>query len=245
MVASHILNRSFVKEILINEQLNILKSSSHRIEKWIENKKLSLKSVNSLISNLDHNKDGVIIKDILNKSTQIANFSSVYAGYKDRQTLSSGDFKAPQNYDPTLRPWYQNTIKTNEIYVTKPYKDVGLKTSVISICQSIKQDREIKGVLCGILSFNDIKNEILDLSLDDGGYLFLIDSNQNILLHPDESLELKKAKFDIENLDLTKTQNYETKNEIFTIKPLQNSKLILIAKTPKDEIYKKINLQHI
>ena len=245
MVASHILNRSFVKEILINEQLNILKSSSHRIEKWIENKKLSLKSVNSLISNLDHNKDGVIIKDILNKSTQIANFSSVYAGYKDKQTLSSGDFKAPPNYDPTLRPWYQNTLKTDEIYVTKPYKDVGLKTSVISICQSIKQDREIKGVLCGILSFNDIKNEILDLSLDDGGYLFLIDSNQNILLHPDESLELKKAKFDIENLDLTKTQNYETKNEIFTIKPLQNSKLILIAKTPKDEIYKKINLQFI
>lgn len=245
MVVSHMLNRSFVREILINEQLNILKSSSHRIEKWIENKKLSLKSVNSLISNLDHNKDEIIIKDILNKSTQIANFSSVYAGYKDKQTLSSGDFKAPPNYDPTLRPWYQNTIKTDEIYITKPYKDVGLKTSVISICQSIKQSKDIEGVLCGILSFNDIKNEILDLSLDDGGYLFLIDSNQNTLLHPNESLEHKKAKFDIENLDLAKTQNYETKNEIFTINPLQNSKLILIAKTPKDEIYKKINLQFI
>ncbi len=63
MVVSHMLNRSFVREILINEQLNILKSSSHRIEKWIENKKLSLKSVNSLISNLDHNKDEIIIKD--------------------------------------------------------------------------------------------------------------------------------------------------------------------------------------
>ena len=100
-------------------------------------------------------------------------------------------------------------------------------------------------MLCGILSFNDIKNEILDLSLGDGGYLFLMDNNQNILLHPNESLELRKAKFDIENLDLTKTQNYETLNEILTINPLQNSKLILIAKTPKDGIYKKINLQFI
>ena len=162
----------------------------------------------------------MIIKDILNKSTQIANFSSVYAGYKDKQTLSSGDFKAPPNYDPTLRPWYQNTLQTDEIYVTKPYKDVGLKTSVISICQSIKQGREIEGVLCGIFSFNYIKNEILDLSLGDGGYLFLMDSSQNILLHPNESLELRKAKFDIEILDLTKTQNYETTNEIFTINPL-------------------------
>ena len=151
MVVSHMLNRSFVRKILINEQLNILKSSSHRIEKWIENKKLSLKSVNSLISNLDHNKDEIIIKDILNKSTQIANFSSVYAGYKDKQTLSSGDFKALPNYNPTLRPWYQNTIKIDEIYITKPYKDVGLKTSVISICQSIKQGGGIEGVLCGII----------------------------------------------------------------------------------------------
>lgn len=143
--------------------------------------KLSLKSANSLISNLDHNKDEMIIKDILNKSTQIANFSSVYAGYKDKQTLSSGDFKAPPNYDPTLRPWYQNTLQTDEIYVTKPYKDVGLKTSVISIRQSIQQGREIEGVLCGILSFNDIKNEILDLGLGDGGYLFLMDSSQKHL----------------------------------------------------------------
>lgn len=245
MVGNHWLNRSFVKEILINEQLSILKSSSDRIEKWLENKKSSLKSINSLISKYDSEIGEQTIQDILEKSQNIAKFSSVYAGYENKITISSKIFNKPQNYDPTKRPWYINTIKEDKLYITKPYLDVGLQTHVISICQSIKDKDISKGVLCGILSFNDIKSEILDLRLEKNGYIFLMDYDFNILLHPDETLELKKAEFNIDDLNLTQTLNYETDSEILTFKPLPNSHLILVAKTLKKNIYTRINEQFI
>lgn len=244
MIGHYILNRSFAKEILINERLWILKSSGSRIEKWLENKKSSLEGINSLIYKFNPQTHEKIIKDIFEQSQIIANFASVYAGYESNITISSRKFNRPKNYTPTSRPWYKNTIKQDKIYITKPYLDVGLKTSVISICQSIKQDNILKGVLCGILSFNDIKNEILDLRLENG-FIFLMDENHNILLHSDDKLEQTKAKFNIPNLDIYNKQNYETDDEIIIFKPLENSKLILVAKTFKKNIYTKINKQFI
>ncbi|MGP1486062.1 MAG: sensor histidine kinase [Campylobacter sp.] len=245
MIGNHALNRSFVKEILINEQLNILKNSSYRIEKWIEDKKLNLKSIEVLISKLDPKQDESDIKNILIQSGYIAGFSSVYIGYTTGEIISSRYFKAPIDYDLSLRPWYVNTLATNDIYITNPYKDIGLKTSVISICQSVQEKQIVKGVLCGILSFSDIKNEILNLSLGDDGFLFLIDNNLNILLHPNDKLELSKTNLDAKYINANKIMHYETQEEIITINPLQNSKLILIAKTLKKDIYKKINLQFL
>ena len=244
MAGNYILNRSFVREILVREQLNILKSSSERIEKWLENKKTSLRAVKELISKYDSESDEQIITDILDKSQEIANFSSVYAGYENNITVSSRFFDKPQNYSPVLRPWYINTVKEDKTYITKPYLDAGLKVPVISICSSIKQGYTLKGVLCGVISFSDIKTEILDLRIENG-YLFLIDDSLNVLLHPVEGAELSKIKFNIENLDLNKTQNYETDDAIFTFRPLEGSKLVLVAKTLKKNVYDKINEQFI
>lgn len=42
MIGNYYLNRSFVKEVLTNEQLSILKNSSDKIQEWLENKKLVL-----------------------------------------------------------------------------------------------------------------------------------------------------------------------------------------------------------
>lgn len=114
--------------------------------------------MNSLISEFNSSKDEKIIRDILIKSQIIANFTSIYAGYHDNRMISSIDFIGPEGYLATKRPWYINTSKQNGIYVTKPYLDTGLKIPVISICQNIKQNKELKGVLCGVISFDDIKN---------------------------------------------------------------------------------------
>lgn len=244
MIGNYYLNRSFVKEVLTNEQLSILKNSSDKIQEWLENKKTSLKFISLLVSNFDHTKEQNTIQDILIRSQQIANFSSTYVGYENNTMLSSRLFQSPKDYAPTQRPWYINTVLQNGIYITKPYLDVGLKIPVISICQSIKRENELQGVICGVISFESIKNEILDLRLENG-YIFLIDEDLNILLHPDNKIGLSKVKFDIENLNFIKPLSHETQNEILNFKPLENSKLILVAKTLKDNIYNKINEQFI
>ncbi|WP_258058330.1 cache domain-containing protein [Campylobacter hyointestinalis] len=157
MIGNYCLNRSFVKEVLTNEQLSILKNSSDKIQEWLENKKTSLKFISLLVSNFDHTKEQNTIQDILIRSQQIANFSSTYVGYENNTMLSSRLFQSPKDYAPTQRPWYINTVLQNGIYITKPYLDVGLKIPVISICQSIKRENELQGVICGVISFESIK----------------------------------------------------------------------------------------
>ncbi|WP_169764021.1 sensor histidine kinase [Campylobacter mucosalis] len=245
MASNYALNRSFVKEILINEQLSILKNSSERVERWIENKKRSLQAINVLAAKFNPQIDAVTIKNILTQSLAIANFSSVYAGYENGETISSREFNRPINYDPRLRPWYINTLKNKDIYVTKPYMDVGLKVPVISICEQIKHDNKTRGVICGILSFSDVKNEILNLQLENGGYIFLIDESQNILLHPNESFEGNVLEPKIAHLSTQKALHYDTAWHITTTIPLSNSKLILVATTLKKDIYNKINEQFL
>ncbi|WP_419257422.1 hypothetical protein [Campylobacter fetus] len=56
MIGNYYLNRSFVKEVLTNEQLSILKNSSDKIQEWLENKKTSLKFISLLVANFDHTK---------------------------------------------------------------------------------------------------------------------------------------------------------------------------------------------
>ncbi|HDZ5339877.1 TPA: sensor histidine kinase [Campylobacter fetus] len=244
MIGNYYLNRSFVKEVLTNEQLSILKNSSDKIQEWLENKKTSLKFISLLVANFDHTKEQNTIQDILIKSQEIANFSSTYVGYENDTMLSSRVFQGPKNYAPTQRPWHINTVLQNGIYITKPYLDVGLKIPVISICQSIKRENKLQGVICGVISFESIKNEILNLRLENG-YIFLIDEDLNILLHPDSETGFSQTKFNIENLDFIKSLSHETQNEILNFKPLENSKLILVTKTLKDNIYNKINEQFI
>lgn len=211
MLINYAINRSFVKNALINEQLLMLKNSSDKVQKWLESKKSSLSAVSELILNISPKDDEILIKDILRKSENIAGFRSVYVGYESGSIISSKDFKRPENYLPKERPWYENTIKNGGFYITKPYVDKGLKILVISICKSVKN-----GVLCGILSFDDVKNEL---------------ENNNLFLSDDSSLN---------------TQNpLETDDEILSFKRLENSHLILIAKTPKKDIYAKINEQFI
>lgn len=240
MVGNYYLNRSFVREILANEQLEMLKNSSEKIQKYFENKKFSLGAISELISNFDYKKDQNLIEDILNKSQHIANFSSVYVGYENNTMLSSKAFSMPENYITTKRPWYLSAIKSDNIYITQPYLDTGLKIPVISISKRIKKDGHIIGVLCGVISIDDIKNKILDSNYEDVK-LFLTDQNFNALFEDLYSFD----KSIIDKIDLNKTLSFESKDEIFNFKQLEHSQLILVAKTPKKNIYKKINKQFI
>ncbi|MBR8463575.1 sensor histidine kinase [Campylobacter sp. faydin G-24] len=242
MLINYTINRSFVKEILINEQVSMLKNSSNKVEKWLENKKHSLKSINQLISKFSPEKDEQIIKDILQKSESIANFSSIYVGYENSTIISSKEFIRPSGYAPINRPWYQNTIKSGGIYITKPYIDAGLKKPVVSICQKINSIQNL-GVLCGILLFDDIKNELSSYKLENNGFIFLTDDSFKPLIYPNDNF--KNNYGFLKTTNKVDTSHIETKNEILSFKKLENSTLILIAKTPKNNIYDKINEQFI
>lgn len=102
--------------------LNTLKSTSasHNlaISDWVNSK-------TAMISSLD---TVALSADPVPVFTQIAKaggFMNVYAGYATKTAKFSNPEGVPSDYDPTIRPWYQQAVKAAAPVVTAPYVDAG------------------------------------------------------------------------------------------------------------------------
>ncbi len=243
ILSNYITNLQILQSMISDQQTNTIKGASKRINKWLEQKINSIEVIKNFIKNIDHTRYAKDIENILLQSKEIANFASVYIGYEDNTTLSGLPWNRPENYITTARPWYIKTVNNKTTTITDPYFDVGFKKVVVAICTPFLEKSKKQGVVCGILPLNDIKNEILDISLPYDGIAFLIDSYGRILLHPDEKQQLKNSfyTFPIEN-KMTIVNN-EHENYIFSHDHINQSNWFIIAQLNKSSVYKKINLQ--
>lgn len=248
MVGNYTTNRNLLKNALVNEQISIIKSASKRISSWLNNKILSLEAINFIIQDFDHTKDLKNINDVIKKSQSIANFSSIYGGYQDGTTISSRAWIKPPNYEVTKRPWYKNAIEANTTIIVNPYIDAGLNIPVVSLCSPIWHKEMSKGVLCGILSLNYIKNEILDITLTNNGTIFLVNMDGTILISKDLLQGLSKFEIPLpQELKDSKILNLvnDTYSAFYSYSKIKNSNWILVAKSQKKDVYHHLNEQFI
>lgn len=215
IIINYLINRNILKQAIHNQQENSTKSAAFHIQKSIEEKITSIVSIKNLIENGDN------IKDILTKSQKVANFKSVYIGYEDNTIISSQKWQKPKDYKVTKRPWYQNTINQNQPYITKEYKDVGLKIDVISICTKLKKYNK-QAVVCGILSLENIKKILIDISLANDANVILVDKNDNFM----------KNKY-----------NTFKKTHLYSIANINNTHWEILVLTDKGKAYKRLNNQ--
>lgn len=243
ILSNYIINLHILQSMISDQQTNTIKGASQRISNWLEHKIHSMEVIKNFIKDVDHTKYAKDIKNILLQSKEIANFASVYVGYEDNTTLSGVSWDRPDNYVTTARPWYIKTIANNKTTITDPYFDVGFKKMVVAICTPFLEKNKKEGVVCGILPLNDIKNEILDISLPYDGIAFLIDSYGKILLHPDDKQLLKNSFYTFPTENKMTIVNTELENYIFSHDHINKSNWFIIAQLNKSSVYKKINLQ--
>ena len=59
-------------------------------------------------------------------------FTNVYVGYASKTAKFSDPTGVPADYDPTLRPWYQQAVSADGPVVTAPYVDAGTGKLVVT-----------------------------------------------------------------------------------------------------------------
>ncbi|TOH98037.1 hypothetical protein CGI68_27275, partial [Vibrio parahaemolyticus] len=60
---------------------------------------------------------------------------------------------------------------------------------VVSFAKAFNQNKQ--GVLAADLAVTDIINEVLNIQLDNNGFAFLVDGNNNLVAYKDEKLSQK------------------------------------------------------
>ena len=110
-------------------------------------------------------------------------FDQTYIGYADKRMLYHDAKKMPpENYDPTMRPWYQMATKTGTSIITAPYIMAGNKQPGITVAHKA-QSGPVEGVVGGDISLAEIIRSINEIEMRSQGYVFLTTQSGKIIAH--------------------------------------------------------------
>ena len=106
----------------------------------------------------------------------------------DGQRITNDPSWNPENWDARKRPWYPYAKNHKRAVLTDPYVDAVTKDILISAVANFYDNGEFKGAFGGDLSLKTVSDAVNTLNFNKTGYAFLLNSQGNIISHPDESL---------------------------------------------------------
>lgn len=210
---------------LNSEMTNVSHATSRYISDWLSIRSdMMLANETSILNSDNADREMLITK-------RAGGFLSVYAGFEDG-SIAYGDKTEdwPANYDPRTRPWYKDAMATNGLIVTEPYQDFD-GSIVVSFAKAFSGSKN--GVLAADLTVTSIIEEVLNVSLDNDGFSFLVDGNNNIVAYQDEKLSQQPLTELNPLLSADKVQQLVNTSSISTVSwPEQGDKLIFVANVP-------------
>ena len=235
--------------LIKQKELNLVKETSKSINNYLQSKIDIVEAVAIEVSALPLDVKNSEIIDKLRLGNLSGKFSGLYLGIERNGDFLQfdGTFRTPQthDYDSRARPWYKKAVDENKAGISEPYIDFSTKKLVISVSAPIKKDGKIIGVIGSDIALDTVVNTILNITLDEEGFAYLIDENGKTIIHKDDKqfniqnkiyeqiksdniLHFAEAS-DNGNLQLTAYSNI----------PITNWKLII--QLDKNTVSKKIN----
>ncbi len=216
-------------EVAINQEMkNVSVGTTNYIADWLSTRSdMMLANEPTISSNSNSDRELLITK-------QAGQFLSVYAGFSDG-TIAYGDKTEswPTDYDPRTRPWYKDANTASDLIITEPYQDFD-GSIVISFAKAFSGQKQ--GVLAADLTVTSIIDTVLNVKLDNDGFAFLVDGNNNIVAYSDEALSQKPLTSLNPELTANRVSQLIQNQTITTLAwPSQGDKLVYIANVPNTD----------
>ena len=173
-------------ELVIQTQRQILKDVKYTLNTFFNNNFQTVEKIAVIMSNLDESRSGIDIALAQGKAVANKEIALVYAGYDDGAMFrSNGKNQTPKDgYDPRTRSWYKLAKEKNGVTFSDPYMAASLNQMVISFVAPIKNI----GIVATDVSIEDLSKDIGQISKTDYSYVFVMDKDGKIIIHPDKEL---------------------------------------------------------
>jgi len=180
--------------VIMQESLNKVQKETEReasnMNEWLASHKTALTTLSSVLSKLkDYSKDqlAAIFKAELDSDDVL---QDVYMGFTDNTAIMGSGFRIEDLYDwwkATERPWYNLAMTdTSHAHITSPYVDSNTGKLCITASQAVYRDGVLMGVVGIDILITKLQDVTLSVTLDADGYAVLIDTNGDLLIHPNE-----------------------------------------------------------
>nr|WP_113864818.1 methyl-accepting chemotaxis protein [Brenneria salicis]NMN92403.1 methyl-accepting chemotaxis sensory transducer with Cache sensor [Brenneria salicis ATCC 15712 = DSM 30166]RBP67743.1 methyl-accepting chemotaxis sensory transducer with Cache sensor [Brenneria salicis ATCC 15712 = DSM 30166]RLM32288.1 chemotaxis protein [Brenneria salicis ATCC 15712 = DSM 30166] len=182
----------------IDNMLNAVATShSMAIGEWVQSKTLMVTALND---NVLTNSDPI---PLFKQVAASGGFINVYMGYEDKTAKFSDPAGIPADYNPTIRPWYQQAVKAGKPIVTAPYVDVSTKELIVSFAAPVSDGGTVKGVLGSDVTMQSVIENVKSIHPTPASFGVLIARDGTIIAHPDEKLTLKNIAGIAPGIDLS------------------------------------------
>ncbi|BCU55445.1 methyl-accepting chemotaxis protein [Enterobacter kobei] len=163
---------------------SISNSHSLAIADWVNSKMTMIASLQS-----------VAVQDdpvpIFKQIAQAGGFTNVYVGYAAKTAKFSDPTGVPADYDPTIRPWYQQVLKADAPVVTAPYVDAGTGKLVVTFAVPVKVNGTLQAVVAGDVTMDSVVANVHGIQPTPQSSGLLLDSDGTVIAGNDPALTLK------------------------------------------------------
>ncbi|WP_395766529.1 methyl-accepting chemotaxis protein [Campylobacter jejuni] len=195
-IVSFYFTKTSLYESTLKNQTDLLKVTQSTVEDFRSTNQSFTRALEKDIANLPYQslitEENIInnVGPILKYYRHSINALNVYLGLNNGKVLlsqKSNDAKMPElrdDLDIKTKDWYQEALKTNDIFVTPAYLDTVLKQYVITYSKAIYKDGKIIGVLGVDIPSEDLQNLVAKTP----GNTFLFDQKNKIFAAANEAL---------------------------------------------------------
>ncbi|ENT7220457.1 methyl-accepting chemotaxis protein [Campylobacter coli] len=195
-IVSFYFTKTSLYESTLKNQTDLLKVTQSTVEDFRSTNQSFTRALEKDIANLPYQslitEENIInnVGPILKYYRHSINALNVYLGLNNGKVLlsqKSNDAKMPElrdDLDIKTKDWYQEALKTNDIFVTPAYLDTVLKQYVIMYSKAIYKDGKIIGVLGVDIPSEDLQNLVAKTP----GNTFLFDQKNKIFAATNKEL---------------------------------------------------------
>nr|WP_244188322.1 methyl-accepting chemotaxis protein [Paenibacillus kribbensis] len=116
---------------------------------------------------------------------------SIYYGSKEGKFTTYPQKELPDNYDPRVRPWYEEAMKEQaKTVISSPYLSASSKQMTVTVSKATPDGLGVIGI---DLKISGIKETLNDIKVGHEGYAILLDSNRTYIVHPTKATGAKIA----------------------------------------------------
>ncbi|ENL6904714.1 HAMP domain-containing protein [Enterobacter ludwigii] len=185
-------------------------SASHNmaIADWVKSKMTVIASAQTVALSDDP-------VPVFKQLAQAGGFTNVYVGYASKTAKFSEPAGVPADYDPTIRPWYQQVVNQDSPVVTAPYVDAGSGKLVVTFAVPVKENGTLKAVVAGDVAMDSVVANVRGIHPTPASSGLLLNSDGTVIAASDPALTLKPFAETLKGIDFAALKSGNLVNGTF------------------------------